>query len=78
MSNDLFLATSNLHGEIIISLVIIPWLFSFSTVLSVDPVSKTYIPSASFIESYHLSTNFSSFLQMAYTQTFLINIPSFF
>ena len=48
-----------------------------SLVLSVDPVSRTNMPSASFTDSYHLSTKFSSFLHIAYTHIFFIIIPSF-
>ena len=75
--NDSFLAVSNLQGVIILVETLTPLSFRRETVLSVDPVSRTNMPSASFTDSYHLSTNFSSFLHIAYTHIFFIIIPSF-
>ena len=67
ISNDLFLAISNLQG-FIISLFTITFSFdfNFSIVLSLLPVSNTNILSASLMLLYHLSTYFSSFLHIAY------------
>src|SRR5574344_1980361 len=68
---DKFLALSNRHGLIICCLTITPKFFKIFTVLSVEPVSKAYISSASFIDSYQRLTNFSSFLHMVYTIIFI-------
>ena len=69
-SSDLFLALSNRHGCISSTCTFTPRLASNSGVPSAEPVSSTYTPSASRMDSTHLSTNLLSFLHMAYTQTF--------
>ena len=64
-SKDKFLAISNLKGLIFLLLTVTPKSFNNFTVLSVLPVSRTMISSASFIDSTHLLTCFSSFILMA-------------
>ena len=64
-------AASKRQGEMISCRTIAPRSASFSTVRSVLPVSRTHTQSASAMESIQRSTKCSSFLAMAYTQTFM-------